>query len=599
MSRSGVLQEFEGRAAWPSLFVFCAGLLLLVVSLFTERAYQWGGIALLTFASAPWRTFPANALGAVTGLYCTWLLGNAIFVTPVYSAESIYRPLILLASFMAAAASSRETAIQFFRAGTALLAALVLLGLLQHFLGIWHLEHNPTRAAATFVTPNTFAAAINLFLLPLAALYLAFGGRRLLVLGLWLFAGLVASESRGGMLAFVAGLAFVVACVGPQAIWDRKERALCLLAGCAAVWFAVASVPQLFALTGIGDAESLASAQTWHRRDAADRIHLFGATLGLIVDRSFAGAGVNMFFPLFEIVKPEPLRGGEYRFAHSDYLQHLLELGVVGLALLLLLVAASLILARRACQRDPGDLLPLACAAALASCFAHAMVDFPLYIPFILMVIGGYLGALAAQIGEYRLPETVARWAACADRMITPRIRWAVAFAALAWLSQPALADFASWRSIQLLVRGQVQDGIYWQSVARRLEPRHPAHYWAEAIIWREQAVESRNPQFAARADALLVDGMRADPDDVASLLERASLHRRHPHLLKEPASPSEVLSWAERAAKLRPYNVTVQAEFARTLAYAGQAERARTIARALLKEHPGSGLARRLVTEL
>lgn len=599
MIRTGVLQELEGRAAWPSLFVLCAALLLLAGSLYTDRAYQWGGIALLALACAPWRTFPANALGAITGLYCAWLLGNALFVTPVYSAESIYRPLILLGAFAAFAAIGRDAAIRLFRPGVILLAGLVLLGLLQHFFGLWRLEHNPTRAAGSFVTPNTFATAINLFLLPLAALYVARGGRGLLLTGLWLFAGLVASESRGGMLAFVAGLAFAAVCIGQAAMWRFRKRVLHLLAGCAVVWLAIASVPHLVALAGPGGAEASLSVGTWHRRDAADRIYIFGATLGLIVDRSFGTAGVNTFFPLFEIVKPEPLRFGEYHFAHNDYLQQLLELGVAGLALLLALVATALIVARRACRRTPADPLPLACGAALATTFAHAMVDFPLYVPFVIMIVGSYLGALAAHVGDSRLPVAAAQLAGRASEALTTRVRWALALAALAWLAQPALADFASHRSIRVLARGNVQDGIYWQSVARRLEPRHPAHYWAEATIWREQAIEAKSPLFAEKADALFVEGMRVNPYDVANLLGRVSLHRHYPHLLKEAAAPAEVLAWAERAAALRPHNLTVQAEYARTLAYAGQPERARTMARALLEQHPASEFARRLAAEL
>src|SRR5260221_3722753 len=119
--------------------------------------------------AAPERALPANALGAAMVLYCAWQFCSAAFLTPSYSSDSLYFPVILLGGFAAGAALGRPALSLLFCAGAALLALLVLLGLLQFYFGFWHLAHNPQRAAATFITPNTFATAINAFLLPLAA----------------------------------------------------------------------------------------------------------------------------------------------------------------------------------------------------------------------------------------------------------------------------------------------------------------------------------------------------------------------------------------------------------------------------------------------
>ena len=88
------------------------------------------------------------------------------------------------------------------------------------------------------------------------------------------------------------------------------------------------------------------------------------------------------------------------------------------------------------------------------------------------------------------------------------------------------------------------------------------------------------------------------NPYEVANLLGRIELHRRHPELLKRTAPPAEILSWAERAAALRPQSLTVQAELARTLAYAGKPDLARAKARGLMEQHPNSKFARRLAAE-
>ena len=596
--------KFEGRASAPSLFILFAGLSLLAASLFTDRWYQWIGVALLALASAPWRSLPANLLGLVTVSYCAWQLVNAVFVTPVYAAEGIYQPLMLLGGFAAFAALGRDRVVELFGAGVALVSALVLLGLLQHFFSIWNfdfvvwrLQENPVRAAATFVTPNSFATVINMFLVPLAGLYVIGGSKRHLVILLWLFAGLVATQSRGGMLACLAALAFVAILLGSPALQQGSKRILHLLMGWIAVWIVVVSAGTLVVPGVPGDTARALATAPWLGRGMVERPEIYAATLDLIREHPVAGAGANMFFPLFEVVKPESFRDSEYFYAHNDYLQVWLEFGATGIGLLLLLVTAALAIALRAHRRAPEESIPLVCGAALAACFAHAVVDFPLYIPFILMLVGAYLGALAAHTGGC-LPALAARFADRALDVVSPPIRWALVLAALTWLAQPMLAEMAVLRSIMLLARGEARDGIYWQSVARRLEPRHPAHYWAEATIWREQAILTRNPLLAEQADALFAEGARVNRYDVANLLGRVNLHRRHPELLKNAAPRAEILAWAERAATLRPQSLTVQAELARTLAYGGKRDLARAKARGLLEQHPNSEFVRRLAAE-
>jgi O-antigen ligase len=599
------LLRSEGRAAGPSLFIFWAALFLLAASFRTERAYQWAGVALLVLACAPWRALPANLLTLLLVPYAAWQLASALFVSPVYASEGIYQPLMLLGAFVAFAGVGRDRAVELFGAGVALLSGLVLLGLLQHFFGLWNLdiavwrhEDNPVRAAATFVTPNSFATVLAMFLVPLASLYVSGGSGRRLAVVLWLFAGLVASQSRGGMLAFLAGLAYAALVLGGTVLWQGRHRALRLLAGCIAVWVVVVVVGSFIFPGAPGDAERSLAMAPWFGRGVLERPELYAATLGLIGEHPLAGAGANMFFPLFETVKPASLWDAVYYYSHNDYLQVWLEFGVPGLALLLGLAAAALLTALRSHRRAPADPLALVCGGALAACFAHSVVDFPLYIPFILMLAGAFLGTLAAHEGG-RVPASAAQLGGRIAGAVSPRIRWVLTLAALAWLAQPVLAESALYWSERLLARGDARDAIYWQSVARRLEPRHPAYYQAEALTWRSQAILTRNPLHAAQADALFAEGSRVNPYEVANLIGRAELHRRHRDLLTAPAPPVQVLQWSERAAKLRPQNFTVQAEYVRTLAFAGERERAQKLARALLEQYPDLDFARRLAAEI
>ena len=566
---------------------------------------------LLVLACAPWHALPANALSAVVVLFCGWQLGNALWATPAYSAESLYRPIILLAAFASVASIGRDAATRLFRAGVALLAVLVLVGLLQHFFGIWHLSQNPFRAAATFITPNSFATVINLFLLPLAVVY-ATRERSLLVycLALWLFAGLVATQSRGGMLALFAGLAFTAACIGWAGVRRAGKPIARLLVGGAAVWILVVVAATLLGplMQGFSGAspwlvappDVSLSLDPWLGRATWDRAEIYATTLHLILERPWAGAGANMFWPLFEPLKPAIFGEKPFTFAHSDYLQIWLEFGALGLILFLALGAAALALARSISRGAAADPLPLACGSALASCFAHAAVDFPFYVPFVLIVVGGYLGALASGAGDSLHARAWRRVLAHAGGLIRPRVRWVLVLAVLAWLAQPVLAQLAGRRALEVLSQGSVEKGIYWQSVARRLEPRNAVHYWAEAVIWRELALDSGDRAHGAKADALFAQGIAANPPyEFNILLERVRLHRRYPHILEHPASPEEILSWVQRAVATVPFSLVGQVELAQALAYAGRRDEAKRVARTLLEGNPGSPLARMLVEEI
>lgn len=602
---AGGLRHREGRTDWSSLFVFGAALLLLAAALLQGNVYRWGALALIAAGvlSAPRgeaRFFDGLSVALV--LLCAWLFASAAFLSPSYSAEALYRPLVLLGGYAAGVALGRRALVQVFQAGVALLALLVLLGLLQFYFGFWHLAHNPQRAAATFITPNTFATAINLILLPLAALVLASGGsRRAFACALWMFAGLLVTESRGGWLAALAGLGFIVLYQGVPRTRERAAPWLKLIAGLLWVYIAFQALLWLIPFVAFAPATGLGSfGETIVSRGTSYRIDIAMVALGQIAERPLAGAGANMFRHLMEMTKPPELDIGQiFLFVHNDYLQIWVEFGLVGLALLGAVILASLVQLSRLRRTNPTDPLPLACGGALTSVFVHAAVDFPLYIPFLLLVTGLWLGALSAQnCGSARLAPLFAT----AGRLLSPLrsrvLAGGLGVAAFAWLAQPAIADYATDRALAELGAGRPEPALYWQSVARRLEPRNGVHYWTEAVIWRDQAIEARDKALAARADLLFAEGMREDPYQIANYIERARMHRMHADLLGRSASPQELLAWTGEALRLRPYSLIAQAEQARTLAYAGRAEEARRIVLTMLERHRESGMARGLARE-
>ena len=87
-------------------------------------------------------------------------------------------------------------------------------------------------------------------------------------------------------------------------------------------------------------------------------------------------------------------------FVHNDYLQIWLEAGLPGLLAFLSVIGVFyLSLWKKRSDINLNSLrnpegLP-AIGAAMTSIFAHAAVDFPLYIPALQFLSGAYLGALA------------------------------------------------------------------------------------------------------------------------------------------------------------------------------------------------------------
>ncbi len=173
-----------------------------------------------------------------------------------------------------------------------------------------------------------------------------------------LVAGLVASGSRGGVAAF--GL---TALVLPFASGRRRTTAIAvvLLAALGVAWIGLGGIVGAFEARGI----------------KGSRLDLWADMLPLVPDFPVFGLGLNAFstaFPLYQTVWPTEWIGE----AHNEYLQVLLDLGLVGT----LLVGTLLVLVFRAALRGAvrGG-LDLGLFGALLALAIHNLVDFNWQIP--------------------------------------------------------------------------------------------------------------------------------------------------------------------------------------------------------------------------
>ena len=232
-----------------------------------------------------------------------------------------------------------------------------------------------------------------------------------LVSGLAMALAVLVSLSRGGVLSLAAGILVLLALrwtlrrAGRRAGWRRLVPAV--VVGLVLGTLLLAVLPR----EARDRMKSLASA----RADSSGsfRLDTWRQTLVMARDSPWVGLGMGSFHDAF----PRHKRGyGFERVEHAenDYLEMLVEGGLVGLGLALL---AALLLIRRAwrglsaAETDPllrG--LGVGALAGLAALAVHSAVDFELRIPSnaLLAVFLAALAAAASGIRPLRAPAAVA-----------------------------------------------------------------------------------------------------------------------------------------------------------------------------------------------
>jgi O-antigen ligase len=171
-------------------------------------------------------------------------------------------------------------------------------------------------------------------------------------------AGLVASRSRGGVSAFACA-AVAMALVAPGR--RRTGLAILSLAGVGVAWIGLGGVIEAFEARGI----------------QGSRLDLWRDMLPMVRDFPLLGVGWNAFataYPWYQTIWKTDWIGE----AHNDYLQALLDGGLVGFALVCALVALVLRAALANARRTP---LELGLFGALLGFALHEVVDFGGQIP--------------------------------------------------------------------------------------------------------------------------------------------------------------------------------------------------------------------------
>lgn len=254
-----------------------------------------------------------------------------------------------------------------------------------------------------FINQHHFAAFMEMTAALSLALLLARSVTRekKLLIGLCLFfnvAAIVLTGSRGGLLGFISGAAFVAFVsylIRKRRGIPKKQRTSLKLG-----WL-IGAVAGLFLFIGfislVGGENSLlrVAGATGVGDDLTNgRLHFWSVAWQIFVQYPILGAGLDAFGVAFT---PHDTWNGAFRVeqAHNDYLQTLADSGVVGLAIV---IAFVVLLFRKGLavitQSRDGFRLHSA-IGALGGCFAiaiHSFFDFPLRTPsnaFFFLLLAG------------------------------------------------------------------------------------------------------------------------------------------------------------------------------------------------------------------
>ena len=494
----------------------------------------------------PWFEIVVLAYGLLVAL-------NTLFISPAYTPAGLYHPLLLvLAYFGVRKLADRATRYAAF--GALMFGAI---------LAVWGLAQvgisGIVRAHAIFETPATYAAVLNLLLLPvLVGVLVAQRKSYLPAIAVLLTAGLFAADSRGGLLALAAGLGAALI-LGLRGNTLRRRGLLLVPVLLACAWIFV------FVLQGLRAAESAEPPPEARAESSISRLELYSLSWNAWREQPLAGTGYLTFRYALERGRAHlPSYGttNETWFVHNDYLQTLQELGPLGLLALVALAALPPLLAYRKLPNLPAAQRPfiVGATAGLVTMAVHALVDFPFYVPLCLLIYGALLGVIDGSLGGTAVAREKDRFPAHWVRAA----RAAVSTVAVIVLLRPVAAEAAGEWGLHKLAAGQGQRAAFWLGAAQRLDARDWRYHWYAGQFWDAQAAESGKHEAAQLAADAYAAGFAANPLEVKNLLGKISVHRRHEQLLRDPADSSTLRQWVARAKALAPLNPEVQRELER-----------------------------------
>jgi len=281
---------------------------------------------------------------------------------------------------------------------------LLFLAVAEAAFGLWQsVARDPGQVpSGTYVNHNHFAGLLEMalpfaILLPVAL----WRGRKngigrflascaAITAAAVMLAAILRSLSRMGLLAALTGLgvcgvgmAISSGLLGRAAVPKQigvLSAAAAALIGIAFVWLPPEQMVQRFGISDI-------------------RAEIWKESVPLVREYWLVGCGSGAYESAFMKWKQtDPMFRIDY--AHNDYLQRLIELGIVGCTVagcLIFGVLREIIRAAGSRQAQPVRALAIACLAGWAAILLHSLVDFNLYIPANALVFA-WIGGIAVSL---------------------------------------------------------------------------------------------------------------------------------------------------------------------------------------------------------
>jgi len=275
---------------------------------------------------------------------------------------------------------------------------LLLVATFEALLGLLQIAGGAEQAIGSYNSRDHYCCILEMTL-PLAITFgLAFLGNKTLMPSIWpavkaggcwivaglLFLGIVFSLSRAGWIdCLVSLLVLAILILFPRTSspgWRIGILAGGLLAACALLLIASPGA-MLGRLAGTVDT------------DSNGRIYIWQELMPLTREFRWFGAGLMGFDPIF-LKYQAFVNAKRIDFAHNDFLQYLIEMGIVGFLPLMACLGAIVWPMAKAAYLARADtrLLLVGCVGGISALFLHSLVDFNLYVPANMFAFAWILG---------------------------------------------------------------------------------------------------------------------------------------------------------------------------------------------------------------
>ncbi|MBT7950459.1 MAG: O-antigen ligase family protein [Gammaproteobacteria bacterium] len=454
------------------------------------------------------------------------------------------------------------------------------------------------RANAIFITPNTFAASVNAILLPLIVIYLISKDRKyLLPVLLFIFSALLVTKSRGGWLAFLSSIIFILILIKIVVVKLEKKKLKKLIAGLMIV-FAGYSAVDLSGYDRINN-KLLFDKEFGHviRFSGSDafvsgmsaRFQLFDIAWQQIKLKPIMGYGLHTYKYYKKRDQQPPFYNSRGRFAHNDYLQIWMETGFFGVMLFvsIFVVPIFLLMKFKKIMRENEKIYMISIIAGLASLYAHALVDFIFYVPFLIFAMASGLGLINQIINRSVQLEYSVNFS---NKIMRTGIFKCLAGVIMIWtLSQPVIAQSSYNIAKKRMNRLDIKGAFSCLEIARRFAPYEAGYYWYEGALLMNAVRTEQHKQSAKRADEIFSMGMQVDSFAARNKLARIQLHRDYGHLLEKREELAVLLSWNKEALHWHPHDPLIQSEFLKTLLAMGAYAKAKSLLDIYILQSPES----------